>query len=177
MICWPNTPAAWSPCAGAEPRGDLRRLRDCFGPGRLYVELQRHLDDAQAHHNRRAVAAAESPGIPAVATNDVRYAERRLRRAHDLLTCARLKTTVDAAGRQLLRNGERFLKPPAVMAPLFRDRPDALRATRVIAERCQLHPGRPRLSVPRLSRSDRARASRASSRPPPGWGRASASAR
>ena len=122
---------------GAEPRGDLRRLRDCFGDGRLYVELQRHLDDAQAHHNRRAVAAAEAHGIPAVATNDVRYAERRLRRAHDLLTCARLKTTVDAAGRQLLRNGERFLKPPAVMASLFRDRPDAVRATRAIAERCQ----------------------------------------
>jgi error-prone DNA polymerase len=121
---------------GAEPRGDLQRLRACFGDGQLYVELQRHLDDVEAHHNRRAVAAAEAHGIPAVATNDVRYAERRLRRAHDLLTCARLKTTVDAAGRQLLRNGERFLKPPAVMAALFRDRPDALRATRVIAERC-----------------------------------------
>ena len=123
--------------AGPQPRDDLRRLREIFGPGRLYAELQRHLDDAEAHHNRRAVAAAEGLGLPVVATNDVRYAERRLRRTHDVLTCSRLKTTVDAAGRRLLRNGERFLKPPSVMAGLFRDRPDAVRATRVIAERCQ----------------------------------------
>jgi error-prone DNA polymerase len=122
--------------AGPEPRPDLMRLREIFGRQNLYCELQRHLDDAQAHRNRCAVATAEAAGVGIVATNDVRYAHPRLRRAHDVLTCARLKTTVDAVGRQLLRNAERHLKPPATMAALFRDRPDAVRATRAIAERC-----------------------------------------
>ena len=123
--------------AGGAPRPDLRRLRDIFGQQRLYVEVHRHLDDAEAHHNRRALAAAEAYGLPIVATNDVRYAEPRLRRTHDVLTCARLKVTVDEAGRRLLRNAERYLKPPQVMATLFRDRPAAVKATRSIAERCQ----------------------------------------
>ena len=121
---------------GPEPRPDLLGLRDIFGRENLYVELQRHLDDAEAHRNRCAVATAEAAGLGIVATNDVRYAQPRLRRVHDVLTCSRLKTTVDAIGRQLLRNAERYLKPPAVMAALFRDRPDAVRATRAIAERC-----------------------------------------
>ena len=121
---------------GPTPRSDLSRLREIFGRDRLFVEMQRHLDDEEAHENRRAVAAAAGLGVRVVATNDVRYAEPRLRRAHDVLTCARLKTTVDTVGRRLLRNAERYLKPPAVMAALFRDRPDALRATREIAERC-----------------------------------------
>jgi error-prone DNA polymerase len=123
--------------AGPAPRNDLRRLRDIFGQHRLYVEMQRHLDDTEAHHNRRAVSAADANGLPVVATNDVRYAEPRLRRTHDLLTCARLKTTVDEAGRRLLRNAERYLKPPRVMASLFRDRLEAVNNTRAIAERCQ----------------------------------------
>jgi error-prone DNA polymerase len=127
---------------GPQPRADLRRLREIFGsdhpPGhaRLYVEMQRHMDDAQAHDNRRAIAQAQHNGIPVVATNDVRFAEPRLRRVHDVLTCARAKTTIDEAGRKLLRNAERHLKPPAVMAALFRDRPDAVAATLSIAERC-----------------------------------------
>ncbi|HEY0708710.1 MAG TPA: PHP domain-containing protein, partial [Polyangia bacterium] len=123
--------------AGGEPRTDLRRLRDIFGDGHLYVDLQRHLDDAEAHRNRRAVSMAAGLGIPAVATNDVRFAEPRLRRLHDVLTCARHKITIDDAGRTLLRNAERHLKPPAVMAALFRDRPDALAATLSVAERCE----------------------------------------
>ncbi len=126
--------------AGAAPRTDLRRLREIFdrgrSHGRLYVELQRHLDDAEAHSNRRAVAMAQQSGIPVVATNDVRFAEPRQRRVHDVLTCSRLKTTIDEAGRRLLRNAERHLKPPTVMAHLFRDRPDAVAATLAIAERC-----------------------------------------
>jgi error-prone DNA polymerase len=122
--------------AGAEARADLPRLLAIFGPQRLYLEVQRHLDDDQARRNGAAVAQAEALGVPLVATNDVRYADPGRRRVHDVLTCARHKCTVDEIGRRLARNAERFLKPPAVMAALFRDRPAAVRATRAVAERC-----------------------------------------
>jgi error-prone DNA polymerase len=122
--------------AGAEPRADLPRLREVFGAGNLYVEAQRHADDEEAHRNRRALAEARALGVPAVATNDVRYAHPRSQRAQDVLTCLRLKTKVDDAGRLLLRNAERHLKSPEAMATLFRDEPRAVRATRAIAERC-----------------------------------------
>jgi error-prone DNA polymerase len=50
--------------------------------------------------------------------------------------CLREKTTLDVAGRRLLANAERHLKPAREMAALFRDQPDALRNTRRIAEQC-----------------------------------------
>jgi error-prone DNA polymerase len=122
--------------AGALPRADLPRLRAIYGPQHLYIELQRHLDAEEAHRNRAAAAQALAVGVPLVATNDVRYAKPELHRVHDVLTCARWKTTVDAVGRRLLRNAERALKSPQAMAALFRDEPEAVRATRAIAERC-----------------------------------------
>src|SRR5439155_917524 len=54
----------------------------------------------------------------------------------DVLACIRLGTTLDRAGRRLLANAERHLKPPAEMAALFGDMPDAIRQSRRIAERC-----------------------------------------
>jgi error-prone DNA polymerase len=122
--------------AGPEPRPDLPRLLAVFGRQRLYVELQRHLDDDEARRNRVAAAQAEALAVPLVATNDVRYVDPELRRVHDVLTCARHRCTVDEIGRRLARNAERFLKPPEQMAALFRDRPDAVWATRTVAERC-----------------------------------------
>jgi error-prone DNA polymerase len=122
--------------AGPSPRQDLDRLLGIFGPRHLYAELQRHLDDEEAHRNRSAAARAEALGIPLVATNDVRYDRPRRRRVQDVLTCAREKTTVDQIGRRLLRNTERHLKTPAAMAALFRDRKDALFATLDLADRC-----------------------------------------
>jgi error-prone DNA polymerase len=113
----------------------IERLRRFF-PGRLYLELQRHLDPAEERENRVLVAAAERHGLPLVATNDVRHATAEGRSLLDVLTCLREKTTLDAAGRRLLGNAERHLKSARDMAGLFRDRPEALRNTRRIAEQC-----------------------------------------
>jgi error-prone DNA polymerase len=122
--------------AGAAPRADLPGLVDLFGRERVYLEVQRHYDADQAHRNRDVLAQAEALGVGVVATNDVRYATPAQRIVHDVLTCARARATVDEIGRRLAPNGERWLKPPAEMARLFRDLPAALRATRAIAERC-----------------------------------------
>jgi len=54
-----------------------------------------------------------------------------------VLTCLRQKTTLDAAGRRLLKNAERHLKAPVEMARLFRDLPAAVANTRRIAEQCE----------------------------------------
>jgi error-prone DNA polymerase len=121
---------------GAAPRADLPRLREVFGPRRLFLEVQRHHDADEAFAARAALAQAEALGVGVVATNDVRYAAPEQRIVHDVLTCAREKRTVDEIGRRLHPNGERWLKPPAALRALFRDLPRAVRATRDIAERC-----------------------------------------
>jgi len=122
--------------AGAGARDDLPALLAAFGRDRLYLEAQRHFDAAEAHQVRAARAQAQAFGIGVVATNDIRYATPDRRRVHDVLTCARHKVTVDEIGRRLSPRAEHYLKPPAEMGALFRDLPEAVRATRVIAERC-----------------------------------------
>ena len=72
---------------------------------------------------RRCVDLAAAFRVPVVATNGVRFATPAERPLFDVLTCIRHKTTLDAAGRRLALNAERYLKPPAQMAALFRDLP------------------------------------------------------
>ena len=75
-------------------------------------------------------------GVPMVATNAVRYHHPDQRRLQDVLTCIRHGTTIDAAGYLLDANAERYLKPPAEMARLFRGHADALGRTLDIVSAC-----------------------------------------
>ena len=117
--------------------GQLEKLRGLF-PDResLWVDVSRPLDRRAARISRRAVALAESASVPIVATGDIRCARAEDRVLLDALTCLYWRTTLDRAGRRLLPNGEHYLKPPNEMAARFADRPEWIRATRVIAERC-----------------------------------------
>jgi len=121
--------------------GALDRVRAACGAGRTWVDVSRHLDRRLEAAARRAAALAEARGVPVVATNDVRHAKASDRALLDVLACLREKTTLDGAGRRLAPNAERHLKAPAEMARLFADRPDWLRATRAVAERCTFRLG------------------------------------
>ena len=120
---------------GEDPRELSGRLAGIFGAGNFYIDLQRHLDAGEERLNRKLAALAGAAHIPIVATNDVCHggSDRKLL---DVLTCIRLKTTLEEAGRALSINSQRHLKPPAEMAALFRDLPGAVAASRAIAERC-----------------------------------------
>jgi error-prone DNA polymerase len=99
--------------------------------------VARAKDRALEAATRRAVALAESLGVGAVATGDVRAAKPEGRRLLDAFTCLRHHTTLDRAGRLLLPNAERTLRRPAALAARFADRPAWLAATRAVAERCR----------------------------------------
>ncbi len=120
---------------GDDPREMSRRLGGIFGAANLYIDLQRHLDAGEERLNRKLGALASAMRIPIVASNDVCHggSDRKLL---DVLTCIRLKTTLEEAGRALWINSQRHLKSPAEMTALFRDMPGAVAASRAIAERC-----------------------------------------
>jgi error-prone DNA polymerase len=120
---------------GEDPRALCDRLCRIFGRGNFHIDVQRHLDAGEERLNRKLAALADSAHLPIVASNDVHHSGNE-RALLDVLTCIRLKTTLDAAGRALWVNNERYLKPPAEMASLFRDLPGAVTATRAITERC-----------------------------------------
>src|SRR5262249_10253016 len=114
----------------------LERLVDLFGHGAVYVELQRHLTRASERRLRRLLDLAGEPHLPVVAPNGVRHATPDGRPLLDVFTALRHKTTLDAVGRRLEPNLERWLKPPEEMARLFADQPAALAETAALAARC-----------------------------------------
>jgi len=117
--------------------GLLDRLVGLFGRSNVCVELQRHLLRDEECENAALTELARGFRVPVVATNDVRCATPAERPLFDVLTCVRHHTTLDAAGRRLARNAERYLKSPQVMAELFSDRPDAIAGTMALAERLE----------------------------------------
>lgn len=72
--------------------------------------------------------------VPLLASNEVLYHDPGRRPLQDVLTCIREKTTIEAVGRRLEANAERFLKRPREMARLFRDFPGAIAETMRFAD-------------------------------------------
>ena len=80
---------------------------------------------------------SERYSIPLVATNDVHAHHPNRRALQDVLTCIREGCTIKTAGFRLFANAERHLKPPAEMARLFENYPDAIQNTLRIVEKCR----------------------------------------
>ncbi|MGA3171980.1 MAG: error-prone DNA polymerase [Chthoniobacteraceae bacterium] len=132
------------PVRRAIERGDkdhaqqvVRRLADCFGQKNVFVEIQRQLRRGEKTVNRTIVQLAEAEGLPLLATNGVLYATREERPLLDVFTCTRNHTNLDAGGRLLAANEERYLKTPEQMRRLFEDLPEAITNTLRLGERLE----------------------------------------
>jgi error-prone DNA polymerase len=127
------------PLARAFSRGDaketLDKLAGIFGERNVYAELQRHMHRDEEARNQAVIDLARSRGLPLLATNGVLHASPQERELMDVLTSVHHKTTIREAGRLLVRNAERHLKPPREMALLFGDLPEAIANTAELSAR------------------------------------------
>ncbi len=105
-----------------------------------------------AGEDRRRLAVlgglAAKHRVPLLAVNDVLYAGPWDRDLQDVVTCIREGTYIAEAGRRLQANAERHLKPPAEMARLFRDAPDAVAETQHLLARIEFSVGDLRYEYP-----------------------------
>jgi error-prone DNA polymerase len=112
-----------------------RFLIDTFGRENVFVELQRHFIRGEERINRELIDLARAHRLPLLATNGVKYAKPYGREVLDVFTCIREHTHLDAAGKLLTKNAERYLKSDRQMRELFRDLPEAIENTSRLAER------------------------------------------
>ena len=119
----------------------LRHYADWYGPGSVYVELQRNLLKGDTARNRDLAGIAREAGVPLIATNDVHYHRPERYRLQHALVAARRNTTIDWALPYIRPNHHLHLKSPAQMAHLFRDWPEAVANAHRAAEQCEFNLG------------------------------------
>jgi error-prone DNA polymerase len=112
-----------------------RFVIDAFGRKNVFVEIQRHFIRGEERINRELIDLACANRLSLVATNGVQYAKPYGREVLDVFTCIREHTHLDAAGKLLTQNAERYLKSDQQMRELFRDLPEAIENTSHLAER------------------------------------------
>ncbi|MCP3734030.1 error-prone DNA polymerase [Sphingomonas sp. RP10(2022)] len=112
----------------------LRRLNRA-APGRVWLGVTMPRDGRDRRRLHRHAGIAREAGVPLLATCDALFAEAGDRSLHDVLTCIREGTTIQAAGRRLAANAERHLKSGREMARLFADLPQAVAESIAILDR------------------------------------------
>ncbi|HET6411484.1 MAG TPA: error-prone DNA polymerase [Anaeromyxobacter sp.] len=112
------------------------RAREVFGR-RLALAISRHRVAGEEARVLAARAVGRRLGIRVAVVNDVHTHLRERQMLQDVLTCVRLGTTVEKAGRRLFPNAERTLKGPAEMARLWKDFPEGLWTAAEVAHACR----------------------------------------
>ena len=123
---YPREPEA--PLSLVQPPGLSALLDRLAGvaPGRVWLGANLPHHGRDARRLAELAALAEATRVPLLATNDALYAGPEARALHDVLSCIRFGTTIAEAGKRLEANAERYLKPGAEMARLFRAHPQAI---------------------------------------------------
>ncbi len=112
----------------------LRALAEA-APGRVWAGVTMPRKGADRRRLARMMQLGADTGVPLLATNDALYAAPDQRPLHDVLTCIGAGTTLAQAGRRLEGNAERHIKPPAEIARLFADCPQAIEQTTALLDR------------------------------------------
>ena len=114
------------------------RLRDILGPNNFFLEMQYQGIEEQKTVIKGIVPLARELNLPLIATNDVHYLRQGDYQPHDILLCIGTGKTVNDAQRLRYTGDQFFLKTAEQMAAVFKDYPEALKNTLLVAERCNV---------------------------------------
>src|ERR1700752_4209773 len=119
-------------------RENAYRLRDIFGKGNFFLEIQDQGLEIEKGVNRELVRLSKETGIPLVATNDCHYLHHDDAHAQEVLLCIQTGKTMSDAHRMKFQTDQFYFKTAAEMAQVFGELPDALSRTVDIAHRCNV---------------------------------------
>jgi DNA polymerase-3 subunit alpha len=135
-------------------RTAIGTLKDVFGAGNLFVELQDHGFPENEPLNEILAGLATDLELPIVATNDCHYLKESDARAQLVLTCIGASRQLVDMERAHHGSSDMFLRSGDEMVARFARYPKAIEATLAIAERCagkvnpKSKPKLPRFGVP-----------------------------
>ncbi len=113
---------------------EVEWLKETFGD-RFYIELQRHGSPEEDNAEDKLIDLAYQYDVPLVATNDCYFKDLTAYEAHDALLCIAEGRYVTEDDRRKV-TPEHYFKSAHEMIELFKDLPEAIHNTVVIAQRC-----------------------------------------
>jgi len=111
----------------------------------FYIELNRHNQEDENRANQGLIKLAQKHDVQLVATNNVYYEKQEDANAHDILLCVKdgeKQSTPIGRGRGYrygLPNDEYYFKSSQQMKELFKDYPEAVANTNVIADKIEFY--------------------------------------
>ncbi|MDO8469843.1 MAG: DNA polymerase III subunit alpha [bacterium] len=138
IICLSGCPSGEIPRLIAAKKLDeaetaARWYLETFGAD-FFLEIQPHSPELHAP----LAKLGKKLGIPLVATSDIHYTLREDKFAHEILLAVQTNGRIDDDDRFSLRNYDLAMASPDEMAASFATYPEAITATGVIADRCNV---------------------------------------
>ncbi|HKM83484.1 MAG TPA: DNA polymerase III subunit alpha [Candidatus Acidoferrum sp.] len=121
-----------------QARENAYKLRDIFGKGNFFLEIQDQGIEIEKGVNRELIRLSKETGIPLVVTNDCHYLHHEDAHAQEVLLCIQTGKTMSDAHRMKFATDQFYFKTAEEMAKLFREVPDAVSRTVDIAARCNV---------------------------------------
>lgn len=117
-------------------RRQLDWYYEIFGKEHFFLELQSHNIKELDEINKNLVTLGRRYDAQFVATNDVHYIQREDARLQDILLAIQTGCVLSDPNRMRMTDNTYYLRTAEEMAALFRDVPDAIHNTLLIADRC-----------------------------------------
>ncbi len=142
IICTTGCPSGEVPRLLSDGRKEQARralawYRDVF-KDRFYVELQEHGIAEFAGLAKELIGLAREFDLPLVATNDAHYLRPEDASAQDILLCIQTNTVITDPKRMRMDGSDYYLKSSDEMHAIWRELPEALENTLLVAERCNI---------------------------------------
>ena len=119
-------------------RAYIREMQEIFGKDHFYIEIMDHGLRDEKTVLPRLIELAREMDVPLVATNDCHYLERQDADAQEVLMCIQTGKTLEDDRRMRMETRELYVKSEEEMRELFKNVPDAIENTQVIADRCNV---------------------------------------
>ena len=121
-----------------EAREACAKFVDIFGKENYFVEIQDHGIPEQQKIIPDLLKLAEEFDLKVIATNDVHYVNASDSGPHDAMLCIQTGSKIADENRMRFTGSEFYLKSRAEMEKVFREVPDSITNTQLVAEMCDL---------------------------------------
>lgn len=115
----------------------VKWYRETFD-GHYYLEVQDHGDEKFSRYNPAIYEIGKELQIPVVASNDSHFTLPTEHDAHDVLLCIGTNATVDTPNRFKIDGDGFWVRSEQEMLDVFRDVPEVISNTQLVADECDL---------------------------------------